>query len=205
MSAQVAKGLFGLNNPANVPEQANGLKDRFSRIESFLQRASSLMATQMKSLEDARQSLETTVALLEAQLKEKEEILLEKDTAQKELVETFGGRIQELESTIKERDRLLENHEEKPDDGQPKNEEETTLKKAEDLMLGEIRQLEEIKANWELGMAALAAQLRLTEKELDLKDATLKGITDSLDHLGDSLMDQIGELEKRLKKLEGRS
>lgn len=205
MSAEVAKGLFGLNNPANVPEQANGLKDRFSRIESFLQRASSLMATQMKSLEDARQSLETRVALLEAQLKEKEEILLEKDTAQKELAETLGGRIQELESTIKERDRLLENHEEKPDDGQPKNEEETTLKKAEDLMLGEIRQLEEIKANWELGMAALAAQLRLTEKELGLKDATLKGITDSLDHLGDSLMDQIGELEKRLEKLEGRS
>lgn len=88
--------------------QVTKMKDRLTRIESFVKQAATLMAIETKRVEEFKQSFQATVAALEAQLKEKEEIIQRTEFTLKDLEENLSSKTHALENQLEEREKLLE-------------------------------------------------------------------------------------------------
>lgn len=195
MALELMNERQGNDQPNVTDDKLMQMKERLTRIDSFVKQAAALVTTETRRADGVRQSLEAEVASLEDELEEKEAMLQEKDSALRELEERLNGRIRDLESRLREKEQSLEQREAKLNDLRSSNEE------AGNLADEKIPQLEEIMANWELAMAALAFQCRHTESELIHKGSVLKEMEENVAEMEQALSAQINELEKRFETL----
>lgn len=195
MALELSEERQGSNQPNVTGDMLMRLKERVIRIDSFVKRETAVVATEALRADEIRQGLEVEVSSLEAELEEKEAMLQEKDSTLKELEERLNSRIGDLESRLKEKTQLLEQRETELNDLRNSNED------ANNSVTAKIPQLEEIMANWELAMAALAAQFRHTESDLMHKGLALKEIEENVAEMEQAVSDQIHELEKKIEAL----
>lgn len=195
MALRLSEDGQGGSRPTASGDNPAQLKERLNRIESFVKQAAALAAGEARKAEETRQCLEAKAASLEALAEEKQAILEEKESAMRELEERLNSRIRDLESRLREKEQNLVQRETELNGLKTKDEE---TKNSAD---GKIPQLEEIMANWELAMAALAAQLRSTESELTDRGAALKEMEENVAELERAISHQIDELGKKVDVL----
>lgn len=195
MALELAEEKQAGNQPNATGDRLTQLKERVSRIDSFVKQAAALVTTETRRTDEIRRSLEDEVSSLETELEEKEATLQKKDSALRELEERLNARIRDLESRLREKEQILEQRETGLNDLRSGNEEGGNSANEK------IPQLEEIMANWELAMAALALQFRRTEGELIHKGSALREMEENVAEMERIVSAQINELGKRIESL----
>ena len=94
----------GAESSAAVLEQVAEMGARIERIESFIRQAGTLVSLEARRVNEIRHVLKETVEKFEEHLKEKAEILLQKETAIRQMDENLSARIRELENEIKDKE-----------------------------------------------------------------------------------------------------
>lgn len=165
----------GEESSAPVLEQVTEMGARIGRIESFIHQAGTLVSLEARRVDEIRQALKETVENFEEQLKEKAEILLQKETAIRQMDENLSARIRELENEIKDK------------------EDRIRIKAAE---IGELR---EGRAAIEFRAAGLEEELKEKAEMLRKKESTLQefmeGMTVKLHEASSRAAEKEGMLE----------
>lgn len=144
------------NSRLTVDEVAE-MKDRISRIESFIKQAATLASIEARRAEEFKQKFEATVAQLENQVREKEELLQQKDSLLKNLDEELDRRTHEFENQLRQKEESFGKQDAELKDIKAKNAELAAMAATE------ARRVEEMKKSFEETVAAL--ERRLSEKE----------------------------------------
>ena len=188
MSTEPTKAEQDEGDPGPTLGGATEVKERISRIKSFIDQAAALTAREARRAEEFRQKLEETTAQLE-------EVLQQKDSLLKELEGSLTGRIHELEDQVRKKEELFAAQDAELNDLKGKN------KEAEESAAG-ARQLDEIKGSLEMVIAALVSQVKQTREQLSQNSSTLKEWEDDLGGLEEGIITQIHDLESRMNRLE---
>ena len=157
-----------------VATRVSEMKEGISQMESFMKEAAALAAAEVQRIDEIRGNLEGTLACLEAELREKEEMLQQRDSAIEELEREFMGRAQDMEILIQRRDDLLERRETEFREASSKQKKQT---------------------------AVLEAQLGEKKELLNQKDSAYR---ESQEGLGARISDLEGEIRRRGELLESR-
>ena len=155
-----------------VVTRASETKEGISRMESFLKEAAALAAAEVQRIDQIRGNLEETLACLEAELREKEEMLEQRDSGLGELEREFMGRAQDMEILIQKRDQLLKSREIEFREGSKK---QKTQLAALEAQLGEKEELlsQKDSAYREL-QEGLSARISDLEEEIRKKGELLE-------------------------------
>ena len=100
-------GSFGaIHN--TLTELKKTLLSNFDGMEAVLLEEKSTASRETQQYEELRQMEEARVGMLEVQLQEKEESLRMKESANRQMEESFTAKIQEIEHRFTEKESLLE-------------------------------------------------------------------------------------------------
>jgi len=157
-----------------VATRVSEMKEGISQMESFMKEAAALAAAEVQRIDEIRGNLEETLACLEAELREKEEMLQQRDSALEELEREFMGRAQDMEILLQRRDDLLEKRETELGEALNKQKKQTVM---------------------------LEAQLGEKEEQIGQKDSAYR---ESQEGLGTRISDLEGEIRRRGELLESR-
>ncbi|MEK7229062.1 MAG: hypothetical protein AAB154_03355 [Candidatus Binatota bacterium] len=157
-----------------VATRVSEMKEGISQMESFMKEAAALAAAEVERIDEIRGNLEGTLACLEAELREKEEMLQQRNAALEDLEKGFMARAQDMEILIQRRDDLLEKR-------------ETEFKEALNKQKKQTAMLE--------------AQLGEKEEQLSQKDSAYR---ESQEGLGARISDLEGEIRRKGELLESR-
>jgi len=146
----------GEESSAAVLEQVAEMGARIGRIESFIHQAGTLVSLAARRVDEIRQVLKETVEKFEEQLKEKAEILLQKETAIRQMDENLSARIRELENEIKDKEDRI------------------------GINAAEIGELREGRAAIEFRAAGLEEELREKAEMLRKKESALQEFMESM-------------------------
>lgn len=161
MGSEAPKERQASDDPKLILNEVNEMKDRVTRIESFIKQAAALAAIETRRVDDIRQGLETTLATFEAQLKEKDESLLKKESDLKEKEATLTAKVSDLEGRLAEREKLLQTQDAELKDLKPKYEQSRAqLKEKEDLVQKKDTELKELEKT-------LTAEMRELEERVN--------------------------------------
>lgn len=133
------------------------MKDRISRIESFIKQAATLTSIEARRADEFKRKFEATVAQLENQIREKEELLQQKDSLVKGLEEDLNRRTHEFENQLRQKEESFGKQDAELKEIKAKNAELAAMAATE------ARRVEEMKKSFEGTVAALEG--RLSEKE----------------------------------------
>ena len=157
-----------------VATRVSEMKEGISQMESFMKEAAALAAAEVQRIGEIRENLEETLACLKAELREKEEMLQQRNAALEDLEKGFMARAQDMEILIQRRDDLLEKRETEFREASSKQKEQT---------------------------AVLEAQLGEKEELLSQKDSAYRELQEGL---GARISDLEGEIRRRGELLESR-
>ena len=157
-----------------VATRVSEMKEGISQMESFMKEAAALAAAEVQRIGEIRENLEETLACLKAELREKEEMLQQRNAALEDLEKGFMARAQDMEILIQRRDDLLEKRETEFREASSKQKEQT---------------------------AVLEAQLGEKEELLSQKDSAYR---ESQEGLSARISDLEGEIRRRGELLESR-
>ena len=157
-----------------VATRVSEMKEGISQMESFMKEAAALAAAEVQRIGEIRENLEETLACLKAELREKEEMLQQRNAALEDLEKGFMARAQDMEILIQRRDDLLEKRETEFREASSKQKEQT---------------------------AVLEAQLGEKEELLSQKDSAYR---ESQEGLSTRISDLEGEIRRRGELLESR-
>ena len=157
-----------------VATRVSEMKEGISQMESFMKEAAALAAAEVRRIDGIRGNLEGTLACLEAELREKEEMLQQRNAALEDLEKGFMARAQDMEILIQRRDDLLEKRETEFREALNKQKKQT---------------------------AVLEAQLGEKEEQLSQKDSAYR---ESQEGLGARISDLEGEIRRKGELLESR-
>jgi len=121
-----------------VATRVSEMKEGISQMESFMKEAAALAAAEVQRIGEIRENLEETLACLKAELREKEEMLQQRNAALEDLEKGFMARAQDMEILIQRRDDLLEKRETEFREASSKQKEQTAVLEAQ---LGEKEEL----------------------------------------------------------------
>ena len=144
------------NSRLTIDEVAE-MKDRIGRIESFIKQAATLTSIEVRRAEEFKRKFEATVTQLENQVKEKEELLQQKDSLVKGLEEDLNRKTHEFENQLRQKEGSFGKQDAELKEIKAKNAELAAM------AAGEARRIEEMKKSFEETVAALEG--RLSEKE----------------------------------------
>ena len=144
------------NSRLTIDEVAE-MKDRIGRIESFIKQAATLTSIEARRAEEFKRKFEATVTQLENQVKEKEELLQQKDSLVKGLEEDLNRKTHEFENQLRQKEESFGKQDAELKEIKAKNAELAAM------AAGEARRIEEMKKSFEETVAALEG--RLSEKE----------------------------------------
>lgn len=108
MAAKSSKKGRKSGAPELIPARVAEMKEGILQMGSFMNEAAALAATEVRRIDEIRENLEATVARLEAEIGEKEELLREKESALIELGNKSLGQISDMENQLAKKDELLE-------------------------------------------------------------------------------------------------
>ena len=157
-----------------VATRVSEMREGISQMESFMKEAAALAAAEVQRIGEIRGNLEETLACREAELREKEAMLRQRDSALEELEREFMGRAQDMEILIQKRDDLLEKRETEFREASNKQKKQTAM---------------------------LEAQLGEKEEQLGQKDSAYRELQEGL---GARISDLEGEISRRRELLESR-
>ena len=157
-----------------VATRVSEMKEGISQMESFMKEAAALAAAEVQRIGEIRENLEETLACLKAELREKEEMLQQRNAALEDLEKGFMARAQDMEILIQRRDDLLEKR-------------ETEFREASNKQKKRA--------------AVLEAQLGEKEELLSQKDSAYRELQEGL---GARISDLEGEIRRRGELLESR-
>ncbi|OGQ72894.1 MAG: hypothetical protein A2W73_07000 [Deltaproteobacteria bacterium RIFCSPLOWO2_12_55_13] len=157
-----------------VATRVSEMKEGISQMESFMKEAAALAAAEVQRIGEIRENLEETLACLKAELREKEEMLQQRNAALEDLEKGFMARAQDMEILIQRRDDLLEKRETEFREASSKQKEQT---------------------------AVLEAQLGEKEELLSQKDSAYRELQEGL---GARISDLEGEIRRKGELLESR-
>ena len=144
------------NSRLTIDEVAE-MKDRIGRIESFIKQAATLTSIEARRAEEFKRKFEATVTQLENQVKEKEELLQQKDSLVKGMEEDLNRKTHEFENQLRQKEESFGKQDAELKEIKAKNAELAAM------AAGEARRIEEMKKSFEETVAALEG--RLSEKE----------------------------------------
>ncbi|OGQ50024.1 MAG: hypothetical protein A2W66_06925 [Deltaproteobacteria bacterium RIFCSPLOWO2_02_56_12] len=157
-----------------VATRVSEMKEGISQMESFMKEAAALAAAEVQRIGEIRENLEETLACLKAELREKEEMLQQRNAALEDLEKGFMARAQDMEILIQRRDDLLEKR-------------ETEFREASNKQKKRA--------------AVLEAQLGEKEELLSQKDSAYRELQEGL---GARISDLEGEIRRKGELLESR-
>ena len=157
-----------------VATRVSEMKEGISQMESFMKEAAALAAAEVQRIGEIRENLEETLACLKAELREKEEMLQQRNAALEDLEKGFMARAQDMEILIQRRDDLLEKRE---------------------------TEFREASSKQKKRAAVLEAQLGEKEELLSQKDSAYRELQEGL---GARISDLEGEIRRRGELLESR-
>ena len=157
-----------------VATRVSEMKEGISQMESFMKEAAALAAAEVQRIGEIRENLEETLACLKAELREKEEMLQQRNAALEDLEKGFMARAQDMEILIQRRDDLLEKRE---------------------------TEFREASSKQKKRAAVLEAQLGEKEELLSQKDSAYR---ESQEGLGARISDLEGEIRRKGELLESR-
>jgi len=157
-----------------VATRVSEMKEGISQMESFMKEAAALAAAEVQRIGEIRENLEETLACLKAELREKEEMLQQRNAALEDLEKGFMARAQDMEILIQRRDDLLEKRE---------------------------TEFREASSKQKERAAVLEAQLGEKEELLSQKDSAYRELQEGL---GARISDLEGEIRRRGELLESR-
>ena len=171
-----------------VATRVSEMKEGISQMESFMKEAAALAAAEVQRIGEIRENLEETLACLKAELREKEEMLQQRNAALEDLEKGFIARAQDMEILIQRRDDLLEKRETEFREASNKQKKQTAVLEAQ---LGEKEEL--------LGQKDSA--YRESQEGLSARISDLEGEIRRKGELLESREAEIADLQSRINAL----
>ena len=183
------------NSRLTIDEVAE-MKDRIGRIESFIKQAATLTSIEARRAEEFHQKFEATVTQLENQIKEKQELLRQKDSLLKNLEEDLNRRTREFENQLRQKEEAFGKQDTELKDIKAKNAELAAMAATE------ARRFEEMKNSFEETVTALEERLREKEGLVEKLGGELKEFEAKNTEAGGSAATEAHKLEEIKGSLE---
>ncbi len=171
-----------------VATRVSEMKEGISQMESFMKEAAALAAAEVQRIGEIRENLEETLACLKAELREKEEMLQQRNAALEDLEKGFMARAQDMEILIQRRDDLLEKRETEFREASSKQKEQTAVLEAQ---LGEKEEL----------LSQKDSAYRESQEGLSARISDLEGEIRRKGELLESREAEIADLQSRINAL----
>jgi hypothetical protein len=217
------KGSSALSLNDEMEELEKIFADRIGRLKAAVNQGESMVADEAQHAEQLVESLNVSIAVLDAKLKETEDAALSQESARQKMEETLHAKIHDLQNDVKKKDQALETRGNDVKtlksniDSQLKQvaELELAIEKAKTEAAGHAERAEHLTESSKTKIAALEAKLGNTEEIVRQKDATIKGLEQELtariqdseslmrnkDELLAGRVAEVNDLKSQLKRL----
>ena len=177
---------MGLNDEMEELERI--VADRIGRLKAAVKEGEAVVSGEAQHTVQVIESLRENIAALEAKLKEVEESVRRKDSANQKMEENLNAKIHDLENDAKKKEEMLENRGGEVNNLKSKIDEqaeqvaqlESSFQKAKAEEANQAKRAEQLSESSRAKIAALEAQLKDTEEIVRKKDSAIKGLEQNL-------------------------
>lgn len=173
--------------------QVAELQERLARMEALIRQAAQLAVQQAGRADEIQAALDAAAAS-EEQVESAEGSATQTASGDG-AADQLTGRIQNLESQLREKQLLLDNYAAELEDLKSR------LEEASNLAATQAEQTMDMQRELEASLAALKAELAEKEEALRQKDLAMSQMEESLTALEESLVNQIRILEDQLQEM----
>lgn len=183
-----AKGNDGSLNDA-MEELEKILVDGIGRLKVALNDDQAVVASEAQHAEQVIEGLRANITVLEAKLRESEDIDHRKDVASQKMEESLSTEIRDLQSVVKKKEEALEGRDSEVNDLKSKIDAlvgqvthlELAIQQAKGEAASEAQHAEQVAESLKAKIATLEAQRAQTEQIVGGKDGTIKGLDQDRD------------------------
>ena len=162
--------------------------DRVSKLKAAMKAAEAMVVEEARQVEQLSGSLKAEFAVVQAKLKETDEIVGRKDFSRKKMEETLTAKIKNLQNDIKKKDETLATRENEIDDFKfrlddnvkQSGELELANRKTKEEAASHAKRAEDLAESFKSKITALESRLKEQEELAHHKQATIKELEQQL-------------------------